>query len=282
MGTWKYRLDRLGWAHAIASDKNIWGFQGISRLDAKDRRYREYNSLTASLLSSQSYIDNLQYTEIKSIIASGDWNDEWREYVKRRVHVWDQCPNGTKEERHAYGAAFRKLIKNEDKKWEWASERIDWEWLKDQILCMTEQNPEGVACVLKAHPVDEVWQSSNERWIDLSDVTVFCPECAEPMDGCNRNAPEGVEPHPFAYSNSGCDCAYSAELGEHMTCLFNRAGEPRPRFQCPGCGHKAALDSLEDSFTYHYGRPSDWPPGAPYPPRRSFVGEPMDVPPWQD
>jgi hypothetical protein len=283
-----FRPGRWGWAKAIQADKLLWGFKGIQHLSPKEDRLRKYNCLTASLLASQSYLDDLQNDEVDYIIHDADYDREWRDHVKWAIHRGDRCPHGSREERHAYGAAFRKTIKDESEKRNWAYVRVDYEWIKELVLGMTEQDVEGIEIFLKKHPVEEVWQASTGRWVDLTDVVVFCPECDEPIEDIEQDYPAELGSHRYGgqLSLSGfvaCAlCAEHPELGEHMACLFNHRGEPRKRFRCPSCSHTGALDAIEGSFLVRYGRPPDWPPGAPYPPRRGFLGEPMDVPPWQD
>ena len=283
-----FRPGRWGWAKAIMADKLLWGFKGIQRLSPQEDRLRKHNCLTASLLASQAYLDDLQSQEVDDIVSDSDYDREWRNHVKWAIHRGDRCPHGSREERHAFGAAFRKMIKDDSKKRDWAYERVDYEWIKDQILNMTEQDVEGIEYFLEKHPVDEVWQASTNRWLDLDDVKAFCPDCDEPVDAVMDGFPDGLESHQYygRLSRGGSTacalCTEHSELGEHMACLFDYRGKPRRRFRCPSCSYTDALDSIEGSFLVRYGRPSDWPPGAPYPPRRGFLGEPMDVPPWQD
>jgi len=287
-----YRLDRLGWAKAILHG-NTWSFKGISRINPRKGivhtnpriKKSEHNVLTRSMLACEAFMDAQQNQEIKYIMNSIEHAADWKEFVRDHIHDSYKCPHGTKEQRRAYGTAFRKYIKDEQKKWEWASNLTEWDWVAENII-ETTNDLEGIAHWLKEHPVEEVYQFSHEKWIDISDVLVFCPECDEPMEKRNvliEMPTGGISKHVYGSEDGDyCfDCKDHSDLGD-MLCFFDLMGSPRKRCYCPNCGHIAALDSLEGSFIERNHCPPDWPPGAPYPPRRGFLGEPMDVPPWQD
>jgi hypothetical protein len=228
------------------------------------------------VLADESFMDSLHRTEAQYVATSDDFKDEWEEYVKRLKHREGCCPHGPEEEREAYERVVTVMTNCEDKRLEWASEYVDHDWVQNSVSHFFEDE-ESLFYFVKDHPVDSVWQKYQSVWMDLDDVCGYCPSCDEPLSEEERWKPKEGDAHPFAEGCGICDSGFSQ-------CLFNANSNPRDVYECNSCSWSDATQDIEgdETFISKHGRPFNWPPGAPYPPRRSFSGFPMDVPPYED
>ncbi len=272
----RFRLDRWGWARAVLAEKAYFGLKGIARPSMQDfvqaRRRREEHVpwVEFILTSDERYVEDLQLKEAEYMCKSTDYQEDWEEHVKHAVHGEGHCPHSeNEEEREAYEKAYARLLNDENKKWQWAWERIDWDWTREQIEFMVDC-VEGVWHLLLEHPVEEVYQASSESWLDIEDVVAFCPGCCEPMTASDAQKVSSKTPHPFTEEDHECFDGPNGFEGD--VCFFDDHAMPRTYFECPSCGASDFWDSRLDK------KPPNWPPGAPWPPRRGFAGEPMDVP----
>ena len=274
------RIDRRCWARAIHLEKVWWGFRGI----AKPRSVKDLNQRGGGLaaeqlvLSDEGHMDVLHHQEAKYVAENDDHHADWEEYVRRRHHNHFQCPHGLPEERQAYQEAVDVMLKDEAARYDWASDYVDWQWVRDQVHSYFESE-EATFYFLAQHPVDSVWSRYDEKWLPLDEVLGYCGSCDEPLTedrilpDVNRGQPHRFDP----------ECEADACRAMQF-CLFDHEEKPRRIFQCDLCSWTDTTDDFdgEESFISKHGRPFNWPPGAPYPPRCSFTGYPMDVPPHED
>lgn len=230
------------------------------------------------VLADESFMDDLHRIEAKYVATSSDYQDEWEEYVKRLKHREGCCPHGTEEEREAYERIVASMTNCEDKRLAWASEYVDHDWVRNSVSCFFEDE-ESIFYFIKDHTVDSVWQKYHLIWVDLDDVCGYCPSCDEPLSEEERWKPKEGDVHPFDK-----DCGREVCNSGLSLCLFNANGNPRGVYVCDSCNWSDVTQDIDgdETFISKNGRPFNWPPGAPYPPRRSFSGYPMDVPPYED
>ena len=265
------RVDQWCWARSIFREAAVWGFKGIS-----NPRRGEKNAV-AIVTSDERYMDDLHAQEAKYIAESDDWLEDWLDYVKRELHQEDRCPHGCPEEQSAFKAAFDRMSQDPDKRYAWASERVDWDWIHGSVKNVFESE-EGIYYFLKEHPVDSVWQKYAEQWVDLDDVKGYCPSCDEAL----TEETAKTIPASSHFFDEHCEEGYCRE--SNSQCLFNHEGSLRKPYECPSCSWSDITEDVDgdETFVSKHGRPFNWPPGAPYPPRVSFTGLPMDVPPYED
>jgi hypothetical protein len=274
------RVDRRCWARAVHQDMSWWGFKGIHKPSGHVLRHFDASkSVHAQIvLADEHYMETLNYEEAKYIAASVDWAEDWHAYAERRLHRAECCPHGSPEEQQAFADALQRMLTNEDERFTWACEVVDGNWTRDTVEHHF-QDEESIFYFLKEHPVDSVWLKERQEWQSLDNVIGFCPSCNEPLLEINLWNLAGVSRHAF---NPECDVDVC--VNSHARCLFDERRVPRAVFECAGCLWVDATEDVEgdETFLSKHGRPFNWPPGAPYPPRRSFSGYPMDVPPHED
>jgi hypothetical protein len=228
------------------------------------------------VLADESFMAELHSTEAQYVATSSDYKDEWEEYVKRLKHREGCCPHGDEEEREAYQRVVASMTNCADKRLEWASEYVT-DWIRNSVSHFFSDE-EGIFYFVKDHPVDSVWHKYHAKWLNLDDVHGYCPSCDEPL--CVDDLLKVTKgSHVFDKDCRMAGCGDGASL-----CLFNAQGDSRDVYECNSCNWADATQDIEgdESFISKHGRPFNWPPGAPYPPRRSFSGFPMDVPPYED
>ena len=272
------RIDRRCWARAVQQAKVIWGFAGIQ--NPRKPYDRKAMTSTEVVLSDERFIDNLQHEEAKYIVESEDYNDDWSMHVRDKHHTHDACPHGSDEEKETFQARVERELKDQDAKYRWALDRVDWHWVNDSVSCFF-QDADATFYFLKDHPVDAVWHRNSGRWLSLGDVRGYCPSCDEPLDDEDR-VQQVEAPHPY---NEDCENDICRTAGAH--CVFDEQSVLRPLYTCGNCNWLDVHDKDRPDETpfmerNNIKRPFDWPPGAPYPPRRSFSGYPMDVPPYEE
>jgi len=274
------RVDRRCWARSVYQDKQnaLWGFKGIARPSGTTiLGFHVKKSAHAQLvLCDERYIDALHYTEAKYIASDDGWLDDWREFVEAHLHGATCCPHENPER---YKARVDWMLNDADARFTWARDRVDHGWICDSVESQFESE-ESIFYFLKDHPVDSVWAKEPRCWINLDAVLGFCPSCDEALLEKHLCSDEGGPPHPFNKDCSAAHCESGASL-----CLYNKEGKIRDLFECLSCAWTDVTQDVgeeDETFVSKYGRPFDWPPGAPYPPRRSFSGFPMDVPPYED
>lgn len=258
-----YRCDRLAWARAILSDKHWWCYRGITKPETSTIRWHNNkrvpstpkNKAAATICDDTSYMEYLAGQEVKYQVEDDVYGDEWEEHVRDATHRDGCCPNSKDpQERKEYKERFKKRLDDADAKHQWLWDRLDWDVLRDWTVQECERW-EFFQEFLGKHPVYGLITTYDEhRFIELEDVVGFCPKCDNP--GTKED---------LSYSNGG-DSLY-----DHLW-----------MFCCPACREKFVVDECEeDRFIEEHGHPFNWPPGAPYPPRRGFLGEPMEAPPWE-
>lgn len=279
------RLDRRCWARAIYTEICIWGFKGIANLSPRDmlvildgHRTRKKSLYTQIVLADEAFMDNLHHEEVKYVATSEDYQNEWEEHVKRDKHREGCCPHGTDVEREAYQRVVTSTTNNVDKRYKWAYDHVDTDQMENYVSHFFD-GEEGLFYFVKDYPVDSVWQRYCKIWLDLDAVRGYCPYCGDPITENERWNPEEVDVHPYDKDCRRIVCGDGAAM-----CLFDVNGKPRDVYECGVCDWADATCDIDGNKTFIsiYGRPFNWPPGAPYPPRRSFSGSPMDVPPYED
>ena len=264
------RVDLLAWVWAVMSDNLWWSFEGIDRPKSdtllwysrvhqqprnKIRRGEPRSYLAATLLQDEDFLNDWAEQEVDYWIKDGCYDDEWEAHVTRVVHKDGLCPNSADpEERKEYEEAFQKLLKDEDDKRQWLNEHI-FEWSDIHETINEACDYDGyVADFLKKHPVNGVARGygDNYEYFKLEDIVGYTACCGLPV---TRE-----------------DLHLSEETDERHSGTF---------VQCPNCCEEECVDDLE-GFVFTHGRPFDWPPGAPYPPRRHFDGTPLEAAPWED
>lgn len=272
------KIDRRGWVRAVQQATVIWGFQGIQN----PRKPYDRKAMTSIevVLSDERFTEQLHHEGTKYVAESPDYADDWSEYVHDKHHRAGACPHGSDDEREAFERRVAKTLKDESEKYAWASDRVDWDWVKNSVECFF-QDGESIYYFLKEHPIDSAWHRNGERWVALEDIRGFCPSCDEVLD--DEDVVDHVEdPHVH---NPDCENAVCRTTGAH--CVFDDNGKLRLMFSCGNCNWFDAVDQDRPDETPYMARnntkrPFNWPPGAPYPPRRSFSGYPMDVPPYEE
>jgi hypothetical protein len=281
------RIDRRCWARAIILGECIWGFKGIANPQERALRYmlqdlpksKRRGSLPMQfVLADESFMENLHREEAKYVATCDDYRDEWEEYVKKLKHREGCCPHGPEEERAAYQRVVASMTNCADKRLEWANEFVDSDWIHDSVSRFFEDE-ESLFYFVDKYPVDSVWQKYHDKWLSLDEVCGFCPSCNEPLSEESRWKPKDSDAHFF-----DPNCLLEVCNSGHSLCLFNTRGNPRDLFECSSCSWSDVTQDVEgdETFVSKHGRPFNWPPGAPYPPRCSFSGVPMNVPPYED
>ena len=284
--TREFRLTSTSWAPVIRDNLYVLDYKGIRRFEPY-RSPGQEPTLGMVLTHDNEYMEHLHELEVNCCMEDEDGQDAWIVNVGWHTHRDGRCPHGTELERETYEHAYKKMLTDEDQRRRYFEERVDWQWLQDTVTAWTEESLTCIAEFLKEHPVEAVYQRRNEEWIDIGDVLAFCPDCGEPIAGLWDDYDVPVE-HTWQqqkglYSPGPSKlCEGSESLGEYMGCLYDPQGNLRPLFCCPDCGFQFTTDDLDGTFVEHYGRPATWPRDAPYPPRRGFLGEAMDVVPWED
>ena len=251
------------WALAIMGETLTWGFVGIRASTAHGNR-RQTKKLHEVLLADESYCNKLVEDEV-SCYMSSDWIDEWQEHC----------------------AGDLDKFKDVNKRYEWAYGYVEFEHISDMVKMWCD-DVDWVKDFLKAHPIESVegngWDRSK---YDFDEVRGFCRECGEPQvaeDVTTLMSLEEVDsadkppPHPYA-----ADCQEIGCVEANVGCLYNHDGSAlRLGYRCSYCGDvdPLVLYGNEDPGNRH--PPFNWPPGAPWPPRRGFLGEPMEMPPWEE
>lgn len=260
------RVDRLTWAYAILNDELWWTYAGVSDPDYDTLRYRgrqpTRNKLAATLLGSEQYMENLFEAELDYQVKDGVYDDEWEDHCRDVAHREGRCPHASEKEKAQYETFFKDILENENRREEWYRRRMndDWDWLQDHVL-NTASDVYGILHHLKEHPVDgclAVWNNEKFAMYTLDEIVGYCPECNQPA------TEEHIRPIAPPYPTN--------EDGEAQF-LY-------PTLDCKCCGAETPLD--DEEFLRTHKRPFEWPPGAPWPPRRGFLGEPMEASPWEE
>lgn len=263
------RCDSLAWACALLYGNNVYSFRGIrkhfpSRMEVA---YAGNSWVAAVLMHDDLYMDKLHWEETEMYMSS-DWDDEYALYL----------------DGHEDDARVLSRV-------EWASDRAEWSQLTEYLTSMCE-DVQSLAAFLREHPVDGVYVESDHAWVDLDDVVAYCPNCQTPTDEVLTGWKPGEAPPTPHVATDECEVC-DAACGSTQ-CLFDKEGKWRPLAQCPSCREVIVLFSSPEEGTYTSfchapgqpmpklpRKPLTWPPGAPYPPRRGFAGEPFDVPPYE-
>lgn len=282
--TTKPYLDRWSWAQAILNADLWFGYRNIRGLGMRDMRQRHATEsrLAFMLRYDEAYISHLIELIATDYAEEEDYRDDWEDFVRSQIHGEGCCPHEDEDAQHAYQTAYEKKVNDSFQRRSWAYQRVD----VDQVIEDLRDSlgdAEGIAFFLEQHPVSEVWQAHTSQWVDIEDVWGYCPGCDEPqtVEAFTIVPPVNCAPHPHQVDCRVCDAGEGLAL-----CAYDTQGNVRPRFQCPGCLHTGEYtddldDALTETFTERHGRPFAWPPGAPYPPRRGFAGEPLEIPPWE-
>lgn len=278
------RIDRRCWARAINTGTCTWGFKGIAKPSprAMQSLIRDLHLHKTSLhvlivLMDEWFMEGLHHNEVKYVATSDDYRDAWEEHVKQLKHREGCCPHGPEDERKEYERVVTTVTNDADKRYAWAGEYVDTDQMKECVSWLFD-GEESLFYFVKDHPVDSVWDRHSAEWLNLDDVRGYCPSCYEPLSDEDRAVYETEKAHVF---NPDCrECGWNA----YSRCLYDADGKLRETFECACCNWSDATRDIDGdrSFVSKHGRPFNWPPGAPYPPRRSFSGSPMDVPPYED
>lgn len=279
------RLDRRCWARAIYGENCTWGFEGIANPSPRDMQYlirdlhRRKKSLHMQIvLADATFMDSLHHDEAKYVATSEAYQNEWEKHVKLNKHREGCCPHGTEEERETYQRVVMSTMNDIDKRYAWALDYVDTAQIQEHVSHLLD-GEESLFYFVKDHPVDSVWQKCGTRWLNLDEVCGYCPSCDDPLSVEEQWKPKEGDAHPFEKGCNRSVCGDNAAV-----CLFNVNGNPRDVYECGLCNWSDVTQDIEgdENFVSKYRRPFNWPPGAPYPPRRSFSGSPMDVPPYED
>ncbi len=273
-----FHLDLRIWARGVRVGENMrWGYRGISRPTWKDlglQHYRRHNPkshpLVHSLISCERYTEKLWNAEA-AIYLESDWDAEWREYCEGVCHSARYCPHENEDD---YKAAVEEMFEDTDARYKWSNEQQEWDWVLENIQNIVDCD-EAVMDFLKDHPVTEVYSNSREEWFELDEVIGYCFECDEPcLENDIFKLPEEDEAQVACHDfDPNCEqCPYPGN--GHVECLFETEMKRRLLICCHYCAEVFAADNLENNRL----RPFLWPPHVPYPPRRGFAGEFLDVP----
>jgi len=280
----EFRLTSTTWARVIKDQLYVLDYEGIARFNPLRAKHRQI-TLSQILIHDEAYMDRLCESEVAYLMSDTDYQEDWEEHVEWHVHRKGCCPH---EDAEDYEAAYQKMLADDCAREEFFRERVEWQWLRDTVTEWADNDLERIAAFVREHPVTAVWEQRNEEWINIDDVLAFCPDCGEPVSRYEGELSPFVEPHEFQrhhalYSPGPCAiCDSHDALGEHMACFYDKDENMRPLLCCPDCSFRFTTDDLDGSFVENFGRPATWPRDAPYPPRRGFLGEPMDVVPWED
>jgi hypothetical protein len=282
----EFRLTSTSWARVIKDQLYVLDYKGIKRFEPY-RTPSMQPTLAQILIHDERYMDGLQEAEVDSLMADEESQDDWIAHVDWHVHRKGSCPHGTILQQEAYATAFREMRTDDCDREAFFRDRVDWNDLRAWVTDWATNSVECIASFLREHPVEAVYQQRNEEWIFIEEVLAFCPDCGEPIaelrDEYNAPVEHLWEEAGALYSPGPCAiCDGNESLGENMGCLYDLEGNLRPLFCCPDCSFQFTTDDLDGTFVENYGRPATWPRDAPYPPRRGFLGEPMDVVPWED
>lgn len=266
------RCDSLAWARALRFGQHLYGFEGIDRDlgNGHGSVYLKLDSLARQLISSERYMQTLHEGEVAQYMSE-DWDDIWRERCEfKNPRLW-------KERKKAWTARVNEDFEDENLRHQWAARYVDFDQLVDFVVEMTSNN-ESLAAFLRDHPVNAVYDSRSNRWVDLTAIVGFCPECESLMLPDDLvTARSDVQPHVFTREECPCEHIVSS-----MMCNFDHHASPRSMVICPNCDFAAATDNIEETWAERFSIPLEWPPNAPYPPRRGFAGEPLDVPFYEE
>lgn len=270
--------DLRAWARGVRVGTHMrWGYKGIDRPDWKDlghKHYRRQNPgehpLVHSLITSENYTQRLWEAEVKHLVESDDYVDEWREYCEDRCHNFRRCPSETPEE---YKEAVEEMFNDEDERYRWANDRLEWDWVLECTSNIVEDD-ESVLWFLKEHPVEEVYSKVENEWYDLDEVLGYCFECDEPCTKAHL-VKIGIEdmPDPHFFNPECCVCP-AIDSDDNIVCLFNYKEERRLVVECPNCRETFVGDDIQTKQK----RPFNWPPGIPYPAYWSFSGDYLNAP----
>jgi hypothetical protein len=265
------RCDSLAWARAVRLGKHLYGFKGLNNDlgNGLGAVYLKLDPVTRQLISNEKYMETLYEAEV-GIYMSDDWAADWREVCEQ------QNPRLWKEKKKDYTKRVDDKFNDASARYRWASDRVDFSEMVDWVQSMVTDNT-SFAHFLREHPVDSIYSENLESWMSIDDIVGFCPSCDNILTE-EDVAPIAVdEDKKHVYASQLISCFCEGDLADKMWCNFDHDLRPRVVVDC-GCGFIGAMDDIEGTWTERFGKPIDWPPNAPYPPRRGFAGDPMDVP----
>lgn len=211
-----------------------------------------------------------------------DWDEQWHDACVAAIEKKGPNEEDDKEE---FDALVKERFDDKQEREMWATDYVEWDCVVDNLKTMCE-DIDGIDWFLKDHPVEDVQANGSEGEVhSLTDVAGYCFECNEPqtwksltkhtflMEGSSDVAP----PHKFSPLCDTCE----VDRGD---CAYDPDGDPRMFYFCNYCGDIGPVQSFPGEVHIHPKNPQpfNWPPGAPWPPRRTFAGTPDEVPPWED
>lgn len=271
-GKMTYRCDRLAYARSVLGDEVWWTYDTVEDPDRDTRRWfarsphndrnKPSNKLSATLRGSERYMDDLFNQELEHQVKEDIYRDEWEEHCVDKTHRDGCCPNSADlKERKDYEDTLAKRLADDSAREEWYRTRMndDWQWLAEH-LDEDCQQVEFIEWFLEKHPIDgalRYYNSEEYGKVDLADIVGYCPECNQPAKA------DEIRPMAAPYE--------TAEDGKAIT---------EPTLVCACCNAETPLN--DEEFIKGHNRPFNWPPDAPYPPRRHFDGTPLDVPFYEE
>lgn len=268
------------WAQAVYAGTLSWGYEGINKISQSPGwGNTRLGPLFDTLVSDEGYMDKLRDLEA-AYYTSSEADDEWREYCVSRTVKENLYDEGTED----FKEDVQRRFDDSSERNGWAYDMVDWDWLADIVKTLTDEVDE-IAYFLKEHPVDKVQAPRRDNdIIDIDKVAGYCTDCAMPITA------EDLAPHPAIVSEEILAHAYDAECGfcdaGHFNCYFDAGAKPRVFYRCPYCSSDCApVEPLNGEHLYadrNNSRPFYWPPGADWPPRRTFTGSPDEDPPWEE
>lgn len=260
-----FRCDLISWAQAVLSDELWFCFAGITRPDSQLMRHYQRgrgkiyrgdarSKIVATVCADERFMDDLARAEVDHWVEDDCYGDEWEEACKKETHAV-YCPH---EDAELYKEELARRLKDEDAKRMWLEREIfEWDDIREFVNMMFD-SWEGVVRFLKEHPITAIIAVSQHDpseycVVEIEEVVGYCPEC---------NAPAKAEDISLTFETED----------EHS----------RRELSCWACSSTSFVDDDEKSFAQAFGRPFNWPPGAPWPPRRSIDGTPLDVPFYEE